>query len=110
MPDTVPHLHPSDIAVAAAIAHELVERTEFVNRAVISRVGMDIFQGVPSPPSLTVDYIILLYTLTEAYLYVQTFVNDDARCTAFESQIALNVHLISVRRGLPVAAVDALYG
>ncbi len=106
----VPHiLTVGDVQKADEIAKKIHKMAEVINRQTVSRYGMDLFQEVRSPIHLQLDFMVILYTITDAHAYIQPFVNDDARVTAFENQIALNVHLLTVQRGLPVMVMDIEY-
>lgn len=110
MRTTVSHLLTAgDMAKAEEIATKIHRSAEIINRQTISRYGMDIFQDVKPPLHLTLDFMVILYTITDAFTYIQSFVNEDLRVTAFENQIALNVHLLTVQRGLPVLVMDVEY-
>lgn len=102
----VPHvLSPDDSKQAEAFAQAIHQRAERTNRQVVSRYGMDIFQGVKSTLTLELDCLVILSRFPGVFEYIIPFANDDARCTAFERAIALNVHLITVQRHQPVVVL-----
>ena len=103
----VPHvLSPDDSTKAQEIAGDIHQRAERLNRQVISRYGMDIFHEVKSTLTLELDCLVLLYRFPGVFEPVKPFANDDARCAAFERAIALNVHLLTVKRGLLVLVLE----
>lgn len=102
--NTVPHvLSPDDSAQAAAIARAIKSKAEPLNRQVVSRHGMDIFQGIKSTLTLELDCLVILYRFPGVFEAIKPFADDDARCAAFERAVALNVHLLSVGRTVPTA-------
>ena len=107
MQPTVPHvLSPADSASATAFARQIHAFAEPLNRQVISRYGMDVFQGVQPTTSLTLDATYIMYHFPGVAEYILPFIDDDARATAFENELALRVHLLTVRQPLPVLSFE----
>ncbi len=102
---TVPHvLSPDDSAHAAVFARAIHATAEPLNRQVISRYGMDLFQGIQPTATLHYDCMFILYRFPHFAAYVTPFIDDGTRCEAFENTTALLVHSLCVGKSLPEAA------
>lgn len=101
---TLPYvLTPDDSAKVTEIASRINTHMAPLNRQVVSRYGMDIFQHIEPTFTLACDYIYILYHFPGVAAYIHDFVTDDERITAFENEVALRVHLHCTRsRALPV--------
>ena len=99
---TVPHvLNAADSAKAAEFATLINTMADPLNRQVVSRYGMDIFQNIESTFTLACDYTYILYHFPGVIAYIHDFVTDDERITAFENEVALRVHMYCTRRRVP---------
>jgi hypothetical protein len=79
------------------IAARINALMEPLNRQVVSRYGMDIFQQIEPTFTLALDYTYILYRFPGVAAYIHPFVADDERITAFENEVALRVHLHCTR-------------
>jgi len=99
---TLPYvLSPDDSAKATEIATRINATMEPLNRQVVSRYGMDIFQHIEPTFTLACDYTYILYHFPGVAAYIHDFVTDDERITAFENEVALRVHLHCTRSRVP---------
>ncbi len=99
---TVPYvLSPDDSAKVTEIAARINTHMEPLNRQVVSRYGMDIFQNITPTFTLALDYTYILYHFPGVAAYIHPFVADDERITAFENEVALRVHLHCTRSRVP---------
>ena len=105
--NNVPHvLNSDDSAQAVALARHIHACAEPLNRQVIARYGMDIFQQVKSTETLTQDVVYILYHVPEFITCVAPFFENYARLTAFERAVALNVHLLCTNQPLTVLVFE----
>lgn len=99
---TLPYvLNPDDSAKVTEIATAINALMEPLNRQVVSRYGMDIFQNIEPTFTLASDFTYILYHFPGVMDYVHDFIADDDRMTAFENEVALRVHLHSTRSRVP---------
>lgn len=104
MPNVPYVLSADDSAHTAVLAHAIYTRAERLNRQVVSRYGMDIFQGVEPTFTLKQDYLYILYHFPGVVAYTETFIDDQPRLAAFENSVALRVHLLATHQLLPIVA------
>jgi hypothetical protein len=111
---TVPHvLSPADSAQAERFARVIQQHAHPADRCKIARVGMDVFQGTPTPLDVELEFLAALYLLDipgGPFEFLARIFDERDRLQAFESAVALNVHLLATNQPLPVVHMEAEHG